>query len=67
MEQNLLTPSELADRWNLGVATLSQWRWNGRGPLFLKLGKRVMYRIEDIESFEGQTLYGSTSQYGKEA
>jgi hypothetical protein len=31
---------------------LERWRWLGQGPVFLKLGGRVAYRLEDIEAFE---------------
>jgi len=66
MNKNLITPAQLADRWSIGESTLGQWRWNGRGPQFLKLGKRIMYRPQDIEAFEVSILYESTSQYGRE-
>jgi hypothetical protein len=61
MNKNLITPALLADRWNINVATLSQWRWNGRGPSYLKLGRRVMYRLQDVETFEDQHLRAHTS------
>ena len=62
MHRNLITPETLAERWNMNAATLSQWRWNGRGPQYLKLGRRVMYRIQDIEAFEEQQVRRDTSQ-----
>ena len=46
------TPAELAVRWNLKETTLSQWRWFGHGPTFLKLGAHIAYQIKDIEEFE---------------
>jgi predicted site-specific integrase-resolvase len=52
MDPGLLTPNDLAERWKLTPATLSQWRWNGKGPYFMKLGRRILYRIEDVENFE---------------
>jgi len=33
--------------------TLTQWSWEGRGPLPLKVGGRVFYRLEDLEAFIG--------------
>ena len=47
---------ELARRWSLSHRTLERWRWAGGGPSFLKLGNRVIYRLEDIEAFERQQL-----------
>ncbi len=61
MTKDLITPGTLAERWNVTIATLSQWRWNGRGPQYLKLGRRVMYRIQDIAEFEDQKTYRDTS------
>ena len=61
MNQNLMTPSVLANRWNIKIKTLSQWRWNGRGPQFLKLGRTVMYRRQDIEVFEQERLWSDTT------
>lgn len=64
MQQNIrhLNQGELADRWNVSAATLERWRTAGIGPVFLKLQGRVLYRIEDIESYEAQCLRKSTSQ-----
>lgn len=65
MNKDLVSPDRLADRWNITPTTLSQWRWSGRGPQYLKLGGRVMYRIQDIEEFEEQQVHLNTSQYFK--
>lgn len=54
----------LADRWNLSPRTLERWRWEKIGPPYLKIGGRVVYRLEDVEAFEEQQLkntQGSTS------
>ena len=61
MSENLITPTLLAKRWNMTVTTLSQWRWNGRGPVYLKLGHRVMYRLQDIEAYEHKQLRAHTA------
>jgi predicted site-specific integrase-resolvase len=45
---------ELADRWKISPRTLERWRWIGAGPPYLKIGGRVLYRIEDIERYEHQ-------------
>ena len=56
-----LTPKELAHRWNRSVDTLERWRSDGMGPVFLKLNGKVLYRTEDVESYENQCLRTSTS------
>jgi hypothetical protein len=43
---------ELANRWRISPRTLAQWRWRGKGPCFVKVGGRVVYRLADIEAYE---------------
>ena len=50
--QRILNQIALSRRWSLSPRTLERWRWLNLGPPFLKLGGRVLYRIEDIEEFE---------------
>ena len=47
-----LNQVELARRWSLSHRTLERWRWEGRGPRYLKIGGRVVYRLSDIEAYE---------------
>lgn len=47
-----LNQVELARRWSLSHRTLERWRWEGRGPQYLKIGGRVVYRLSDIEAYE---------------
>jgi len=56
-----LGQEQLAERWGVSTYTLERWRWSGEGPRFLKLGGRVVYRLEDIEAFEAERLRNSTS------
>jgi hypothetical protein len=62
MERTFLNQTELSRRWGISPRTLERWRWLGEGPRFLKLGGRVVYRLEDIEAFEAEKLRSSTSQ-----
>jgi predicted site-specific integrase-resolvase len=43
---------ELARRWTISHRTLERWRWAGEGPAYMKIGGRVVYRLEDIVAFE---------------
>lgn len=43
-----LNQIDLSRRWSLSPRTLERWRWLGQGPSFLKVGGRVVYRLEDI-------------------
>lgn len=47
---------DLSRRWSLSPRTLERWRWLGQGPRFLKVGGRVLYRLEDIEAYEAEQL-----------
>ena len=47
-----LSQTELANRWRMSPRTLERWRFTGEGPQFIKLGGRVIYRLEDIIAFE---------------
>ena len=47
---------ELSRRWRLSPRTLERWRYQGTGPRFLKVGGRVIYRLDDIEAFETEQL-----------
>lgn len=47
-----LTQIELAERWRISPRTLERWRWLRLGPQYLKIGGRVVYSLEDVQSFE---------------
>jgi hypothetical protein len=55
-----LDQRHLADRWLVSPRTLEQWRWQGRGPRFLKLGGRVVYPLNEVEAFETANLHANT-------
>jgi hypothetical protein len=55
-----LDQEDLAQRWLVSPRTLEAWRWQGRGPLYLKIGGRVLYRLADIEAFENRNLHANT-------
>lgn len=57
-----LNQRQLADRWGVSEATLERWRSEGIGPVFLKIQGRVLYRVEDVESYESECLRKSTSE-----
>lgn len=56
MRETCLNQIELAARWKISPRTLERWRWTGEGQRFMKLGGRVIYRIDDVEAFERQEL-----------
>ncbi len=58
--QRCMTQTELAERWRISEATLERWRTEACGPVFLKLGNQVRYRLQDVEAFEEAALRGTT-------
>lgn len=55
MTPEMISTEELARRWQMHPKTLSNWRVQGRGPVYVKLGGRnatVLYRLVDIEAYE---------------
>lgn len=57
-----ISQNELAQRWQVSESTLERWRSQRTGPMFLRLGGQVRYRITDIEAFETQALGMATGQ-----
>jgi hypothetical protein len=47
-----LTPPDLAERWQIPVSRLANWRSEGTGPRYLKIEGLVRYRLSDVEEFE---------------
>ena len=54
-----LDQTELSRRWRLSPRTLEQWRWKKIGPRYLKIGGRVLYRLEDVEAYEAARRRGA--------
>jgi len=57
-----LTERHLCKFWSITPETLRKWRTNGYGPVYIKIGGRVLYRPEDIREFERQNRYRSSGQ-----
>ncbi len=55
---------ELSRRWTISPRTLERWRWRNEGPAYLKIGGRVVYRLEDVEAYEQQRLRQAAPQAG---
>jgi hypothetical protein len=56
MEIKHLNQFDLAQRWRISPRTLERWRWLDLGPRYLKIGGRVVYRIEDIQAYEAAKM-----------
>ena len=47
MDGRCISQNELAQRWQVSESTLERWRSQRTGPMFLRLGGQVRYRITD--------------------
>ncbi|MFZ6758196.1 hypothetical protein ACO0K9_13380 [Undibacterium sp. Ji50W] len=50
--RTLLSEDMLADRWLCSASRLQRWGSENTGLSYLKIGCKVLYRIEDIVAFE---------------
>ena len=62
MTDTLFTSDALAERWKISPQTLSQWRWSSKGPKYLKMGRRILYPLKEIELFEARMLRLNTTE-----
>lgn len=62
MSTQHLDQTNLSRRWRISPRTLERWRWLKIGPAYMKIGGRVVYRIDDIEAFEAAQLRASTAE-----
>ena len=51
-----LTDLEVAAHLGVSRFTVRSWRLKGLGPRFLKMGRAVRYRPEDVDEYERQAL-----------
>jgi predicted DNA-binding transcriptional regulator AlpA len=49
--KNLLSHNEAAQALNIAAQTLYNWRHARKGPDYIKIGSKPMYRPEDIEEY----------------
>jgi len=46
------TTEELAERYDMHPKSVANWRLQGAGPKYVKVGKRIFYKPEDVEMWE---------------
>jgi DNA-binding transcriptional MerR regulator len=63
-----LRTADVARRWPIPESTLRYWRHRGLGPPSVKVGRHVLYRIVDVESWLTELQRGQAEQrIGREA
>jgi excisionase family DNA binding protein len=61
-ERRTLTDTEVAARLGVSRFTVRSWRLKGVGPRFLKMGRAVRYRPEDVQEYEQRVLVNPASR-----
>jgi len=56
-----LTSEEAAEFLGLSPKTLPNWRSHGRGPVYRKHGRKVIYNISDLRAWSDAQARHSTS------
>jgi predicted DNA-binding transcriptional regulator AlpA len=51
MPDQLLSPGDVSEQLKITQHTLRQWRWLGKGPRWLKVGRHVRYRQSDLDAW----------------
>lgn len=50
-QEQIMTPTEVADYLRVSPSTLRYWRIDGRGPGWRRVGKHVRYTRADVEKW----------------
>jgi excisionase family DNA binding protein len=49
--EKLGSPLELAAYLDVPLKTIYQWKYTGKGPRAIRVGRHLRYRWEDVESW----------------
>ena len=61
---NLLTPEQLAELLNIPVRTLGQWRYVGRGPRYIPVGRHIRYDPAEVTRWCAEQTRGGVPNAG---
>ena len=62
MDNQLLTQKRLSDLIDVSERSLERWRVEGTGPAFVKAGRKVLYRPDDVDDWLIASRRKSTSE-----
>lgn len=62
MQTKVFGVAEAAEQLRLSSSTLAKWRMAGTGPKFIKAGRRVLYREQDLIEWLSESARRSTSE-----
>ena len=61
-QKEILTPTDIAERYEIPKQTVAVWRSKGLGPRYFKAGRHVRYRLADVLAWEESSLSGGGDQ-----
>jgi excisionase family DNA binding protein len=44
-------PPQVSSYLGIPEKTLAEWRWQGKGPRYVRVGRHVRYRWSDVEAW----------------
>lgn len=56
--ESLATPSQVAEFLQVSELTVKTWRYTDTGPAFLRVGRHVRYRWDDVLSWLAERKSG---------
>jgi len=57
--EKYLSPEELADKFSVPLQTIYGWNKTGAGPDYIRVGRHVRYRPQDVEWWEKSRFVAS--------
>lgn len=57
-----LVTQEVSDELRVPINTLAWWRHMGRGPKWFRVGRRVLYRRDDLDAWLAEQYEIGTSE-----
>jgi Helix-turn-helix domain len=61
-----LSTREAATKLSIGASTLKKLRVNGGGPVFHRIGRRVVYSSDVLDEWARRDTFETTSEYRQE-
>ena len=46
-----LSPKEIAQSYGIPEGTLANMRWQKQGPKYYRIGRRILYKVTDVEAW----------------
>lgn len=61
VRRSLGKPPEVAAYIGVPEKTLTQWRYLGKGPRYIPVGRHIRYRWSDVEQWLDQRVQGGSA------